>query len=384
MISSHLKSFPLQVIFILLCTTYMVRLTHACSTGDVQSQMQLFYKKAVSSSLRDSGLQAGLLRAGFHDCISTTTEKPDSGCNGSLRSEKERMARNNARLGPTIDFVVNTRDSLATCISYADAFVLGYCAAVKTAAGLSIVTLMVNPSFPRTDVPDGVDDLTSDGRVLLPNPTVGFDTNLQFYAERGLTATDLVVSNVVGHAIGSFRNRVDGSEFPLNNFTATPNVVGPQYAAHLLWRHENSDDTDLKGFATLRSDLSFVASSTGRDILSKYASFKLIGGNQNSKIRMSWTGAQKKKVLADFQRFSVKMGQVSGKVMTGQASIKDPDYVDDLKRSTKDWDGPRDEFETGSKQDIDQNPQLSDTPDDEKPWFKVSKNFFSTVYSKVE
>lgn len=70
--------------------------------------------------------------------------------------------------------------------------------------------------------------------------------------------------------------------------------------------------------------------------------------------------------------------------MTGQASFQVPSDIAVLKRSTEDWDGPRDEVKTGSKKDIERNPQLSEMKDADKAWFKVSQNFFRSVYSKVE
>lgn len=354
-----------------------------CTTAMVEEQMQKLYQSLVQMSFTNAPFQAGLLRAGFHDCATTNLVQIDSGCNGSLRNEKE--VRNNLRLVPTIDKVVSTRNGLAPCVSYADAFLLGYAAAVKTAAGLSIVRLLVDPGRPRADVPDGVGDFgDTEGTVQLPSPVVPDSGDLiAFYAARQMTMEDLIISNVIGHAIGSVRARPADAVFPVNNFTAAPSEAGPLYAGHLLWRDDTGSETDLRGFTTLPSDQALVADPNGRALLEQYATFRLLGANtRHERIRFSWNLRQHREALRAFQRFSVKMSQLSGSIMRGDSSFRLPTDVDTLRSSTRGWDGPREIRLNPRDADEEVNPALSETSDIEKPWFRVGQDFFTFFNSK--
>lgn len=367
-----------------------------CDTAQIDSQMKVLYSAFIQSSGSDANLQAGYVRGGFHDCAPAVKEKPKSGCNGSLRSEGNVFA--NSRLVATIESVTSKRNEMAPCVSYADSFMLAYAAGIKTGADLSIVSLLVDSSNPREDSEDGETDADSENNVNLPSPvSTDIAGILKFYEDRHLTLRDLVVSNVVGHSFGSVRSFRVTENTPLRNFTVTPNGVGPFYTAHLLWRFEKGSDQDLAAFFTLRSDQALVNDPNGRNILKSYARYHITGpqkggkgkgkGKGNSKvkqaIRMFWTGNEARKALKDFQIFSVKMSQLSGKIMTGDDSFVIPSSAFTLKRESKGWDGPKDLPYNGRDVDQTLNPVLSDIEEQDKPWSKVKPNFFKDVFTKV-
>lgn len=376
--------------FIVLCLIFVYLAQGAptiCDTNTIDRQMKTLYAAFLKSSSEDSSLLAGYVRGGFHDCATATKGKPKSGCNGSLRNEGD--ARPNARLASTIESVTTKRDELAPCVSYADGFMLAYSAGVKTGAGLSIVSLLVNPSMPRDDAGDDEDDGDERGRIQLPNPTSrNFSNLLEFYTDRKLTLKDLISSNAVAHSIGSVRSRDVDALFPVNNFTAFPARAGPFYTAHLLWRFETNSERDLLGFFTLPSDQTLVSEKSGRDILNTYGRYKVIGPQKagkksNQKIRLSWTGKESRVMLLDFQLFSVRMSQLSGRIMTGEDSFDIPTSAFKLRRTSKGWDGSKDLPFTGTDLNQDLNPALSEFKEADKSWSKVGKNFFTETFTKL-
>lgn len=346
-----------------------------CPTETVEAQMKSLYSSFRVLTTNNPSLLAGFIRAGFHDCATTTRSKPNSGCNGSLR--EEGTARPNARLEPSIATVTAKVDEIAPCVTYADGFMLAYSAAVRTATGLSIVPLLVDPSNPRTDSADGVTDADEQNRLQLPNGgSVNFTELLVFYTDRKMTVRDLISSNAIGHSVGSVRSRDVDALFPVNNFTAIPNRGGPFYTAHLLWRFDTGSDRDLKGFFTLPSDKTLVSNPAGYQIFDSYAAYNILGSS--GKIRFAWTGAESRSTLLDFQLFSVKMSQLSGDIMTGAKSFVIPSAASQLRRESAGWDGSNDLPFTGTGLNQDLNPALSDLPDEEKSWNKVGPTFFQT------
>lgn len=346
-----------------------------CSTELIGSQMKYLYSSFRDITTNDANLLAGFIRGGFHDCATTTRNKRNSGCNGSLRDEGS--ARPNARLVSTIKTVTEEVDATAPCVSYADAFMLAYSAAVKTATDLSIVPLLVDPSNPRTDSIDGDTDADEQNRLPLPNGgSVNFTELLQFYTDRKMTVRDLISSNAIGHSVGSVRSRNVDALFPINNFTAVPDRGGPFYTAHLLWRSDTGAEQDLKGFFTLPSDRTLTSDPAGYRIFDSYAAYKIL--RSSGKIRFSWTRAESRRTLLDFQLFSVKMSQLSGDIMTGAKSFVIPRAASKLKRESAGWDGPRNRRFTGTRLSKDFHPAMSKITDEEKPWNKVGPAFFQT------
>lgn len=363
-----------------------------CTTAEIDSQMKDLYNSFLESSRTDGNLLAGYIRGGFHDCATAIAEKPKSGCNGSLRSEGDVFA--NIRLQATIESVTSKKNALAPCVSFADSFLLAYSAGVKAGADLSIVPLLVDASTPREDFADGETDKDSEDNLNLPSPRdPDIAGILKFYTDRKMTLRDLVVSNAIGHSFGSVRSFSLTSVQPLRNFSITPHGVGPFYVAHLLWRFSTESETDLNGFFTLSSDQSLVADAGGREILNSYAKFRLTGSKGRGRgkgksggtegIRMFWSGSQARLALRDFQVFSVKMSQLSDKIITGEDSFAIPSEAFDLKRESAGWDGPKDLPYNGRNIDQTLNPDLSDLEDQDKPWSKVGPNFFKNVFTKV-
>lgn len=206
----------------------------------------------------------GFIRATFHDCITVTPDKPDSGCNGSLRLTEEITNPNNARLS----LVTNELEGIlasTTCVSFADAIQIG----VEVASNLAGL-----PMFPgflgrgRTDA--GTPD-TVNGE--LPSPIATFAELKAFYERKGFTVRDLVVSSVGGHAVGRFLAR-SGAEFP---FTPNELVIDNGYAINLL-DGILAGQTNLPGFNTLPSDRSLVEDEAARFWLGFYAGRGSRGG----------------------------------------------------------------------------------------------------------
>lgn len=355
----------------------------ACSTSNIDSEMKALYAHFVNAASQDGNLQAGFIRAGFHDCATTVFGKPNTGCNGSLRSEGN--VGPNFRLQPTIEFITSAKDLLAPCVSHADTFLIAYAAACKTGAGISIVTLLVDPSYPRSDVADGVVDENEGGRLSLPSPRSDFTELVNFYAERGMDARDLASSLAIGHAFGSVRSRLEDPEFLLDNFTVTPNKAAPFFTSHLLWRTETNAEKDLEGFHTLPSDMALGSDPAGLSILKEYARYKIMGSGKPSrgnghgggeKLRFSWTGFQEQRALKDFQVFSVKMSQLTGDIMTNGGGFNIPSAANTLRKMTLGWDGPQNGNFVAKGFSADLNPQLSSKSDNQKVWSKVGPNFF--------
>lgn len=373
----------LTVISFLLLTIPLVHAIPApCSVEQTELEMKALYASFVSLTSSDASLAAGFIRGGFHDCATANMDKPKSGCNGSLRNEGD--ARPNARLVTMIGVVTSKRNEIAPCVSYADAFMLAFAAGTKTTTGLSIAPLVANPASPREDSEDDETDVDSEGRLQLPNPgSRDFSQLLEFYTDRKMTLNDLISSNAIGHSVGSVRSRDVDALFPLNNFTAIPNRGGPFYSAHLLWRFDTSSERDLSGFFTLPSDQTLVSDQRGYNVFQSYSRYNILGPKSagresDQKVRLSWTGAQSRVVMYDYQQFAVRMSQLSGDIMTGDKSFSIPSSASELKRERAGWDGKNDLPFTGTGLDKDLNPALSDIAEEDKSWVKVGTNFFKT------
>lgn len=370
----------MNFIFVLvLLVNFIVSRCEGCSTAEIEAGMKLLYSHFVNAACQDGNLQAGFIRAGFHDCITTVPGMPATGCNGSLRNEADFRA--NARLGPIIEFITSARDSLAPCVSYADSFLLAYAGGVKCGTGISIVAHLVDPRNPRKDVDIGITDADSNGASSLPSPFDGHEKLVAFYGARNMSMYDLAVSNAVGHSFGSARVFGQGPPFLLKNFTAIPTRVGPLYAAHLLWRSKNNAVEDLKGFFTLRSDQALTTTSEGVAILERYARYKLTGsGNPDKKngkgghqkLQFYWTGFEEHQLLLDFQLFSVKMSQLTGDMMTNSADFNIPSEAYTLRKMASGWDGPQNDVFISRGSSVELNPELKGDADNAKSWFHVS------------
>lgn len=279
------------------------------------------FRKIVKDN---TALRAAYIRAGFHDCVSTTPRKPDSGCNGSLRFELGNI--NNVRLVDAVNSIVSTTDRVAPCVPYADAFLLAYTASFAVAGNNALRwDSLVDPNNPRVDSNTG--DFSDDqGSVNVPNPlTFDFNELLRFYQDRGMNAEDLVVSTVVGHSLGFIDDPTDGPG-PLFPFTPKNDFVSSLYAINLLNKNVTGAG-NLEEFFTLPSDDALMLNPEGRTILADLAvgkTFeefaaqyqkivpKVVEGNGLGNV---WPPQGKKRTSDVFVSFSIKLSKLTGDSM---------------------------------------------------------------------
>lgn len=250
-----------------------------CSVAFVDSQIKTLYESLLCITERDGRLRAEFIRRGFHDWATTTTSKPYSGCNGSLRNEG--ASNTNARLGKKITVVTLKVNEIVFCVSYPNAFMIAYAAAVKTATGVSTVSLIVDSSKTRLDAENGETDADNQNKLqLLSGGSTDFSQLWKFYTDRKMTVMDMITSIAIGHSLGSVRSKTLDALFPVKHFTAVLNRGGPFYTTHLLWRFETMSARELKVFLTLLSDRTLVSDPRGNNIFKTYARYQLLGSEE--------------------------------------------------------------------------------------------------------
>ena len=136
--------------------------------------------------------------------MTATTEKQQSGCNGSLRLQAEITNENNDRLGNAVEIVqaiVADR-----CMTFADGLLFAMAVAVDNAGGPNIIAEVIDVNAPRSDVDESD---TVDGEV--PSRNGSFETLAAFYTSKGFTVTDMVSSCAAAHSLGGVQqgNRID-------------------------------------------------------------------------------------------------------------------------------------------------------------------------------
>lgn len=152
-----------------------------------------------ATSLIDEGLArqpsraAGLLRAGFHDCITATMSKSGSGCNGSLRLGTELRYKGNIRMSRTIAFLRPIQRT--SFVSWADLFQLG------------VERAMVKTGGPNVFLGGGRRDANSADENTLPGEKTSYSTLKTFFKNNGFNVRQMVVAQVGGHAIGKFKGK---------------------------------------------------------------------------------------------------------------------------------------------------------------------------------
>lgn len=316
--SPHYPQHPINMfmersllLFLLFLSVVLLNQGNACSSVRTRLEFLVFYSELRGLARSDSSQAAGMLRAGFHDCITARHEKPDSGCNGSLRLPEELSHPNNARLqGPVAELM--RRKARYTCVSAADAFMIGFAASTYEAGGGYIFDAVVNENSPRQD------SLTSDyvGNILDLPPVNdrSFQGQLSFYKRKNFDERDLVISLVVGHSIGGAQNQKTSR---VENFTETsPSTVNADYCGGLLSSFLSSEESnpleDLISFNFIAPDFALIDKSStynGVDELRKYCIVRLIGENEfilkfdfNSQI-----------VKSNFRQFATKLQALSGR-----------------------------------------------------------------------
>lgn len=230
----------------------------------------------LATSLIDQGISknkkliAGLLRAGFHDCITATASKSGSGCNGSIRLNKELKYKGNRGIKGTIKFLRPIQRR--SCMSWADLLQLG------------VERSMVKSGGPTVSLGRGRSDANSADEDDLPDETASYATLKAYFKKRGFNARMMVVGNVGGHAVGKFRG---------TNFSANPNKFDNLYAVNL--KNILEGGSGLSGFNELDSDLQMIAKNQGQIWIKYYAS----------------SSKGKERLLADFKTYLEKQASLS-------------------------------------------------------------------------
>lgn len=294
----------------------------------------------------DPILRAAYVRAGFHDCFPASTYKRNSGCNGSLRFEISKEA--NIRLIDATNSILRARDDETRCVSYADAFLIAYAAAIREAGGWPIVDCLVDYENPREDSLTG-DWADDEETLILPNNFANdFDNLYSRFKERFFTEADMVVSNFVGHSLGGFMRPTGfsgGEKTRLVPFTSNSRTISPLYGVNLLWRSTTTDSRDLDGFHTLHSDLAIMRDQRGLDLLANF----VVGGSvedfedfrigTGSTLETEWPREGRLRTAKAFAYFSVVMSQLSGErlIRDNAPDIQAPEDIDDALFRTAWW-----------------------------------------------
>lgn len=263
-----------------------------CSPNRTAADYDLVSQQLAVALSNTPPLLPAFVRAAFHDCITATPDKPNSGCNGSLRLQQELGNPNNGRLGNAINVIVQT--VAGTCVSVADGIQLANAAALQAAGGPDITADVVDSTNPRVDAqsPDTVPG-------ELPDSNHNFDQSLQFYRRNGFTLRDLVASKSGGHSLGRFAQNNQ-----LLPFTTNPQTILSDYAHNLV--QKRSSGTNLPGFNTLSSDDALNSNRGSRRRLDSYAGCQTTGGTCNPD---PLVGLQNLNV--DFRIFLIKMSRLT-------------------------------------------------------------------------
>ncbi|PXF41012.1 L-ascorbate peroxidase 5, peroxisomal [Gracilariopsis chorda] len=287
----------------LLCSVFLVHVATAksgftryfFSTPMCFSSHQKIREVIKKGMKDDPDLIPAFSRAAFHDCITATSSKPNSGCNGSLRLEEEITNMNNDRLQPPLDFLRQHLPTIAhkKCASFADGIQLGAEVAMQISGGPKVLGKLVNSAAPRVDVDDPD---TVEGE--LPDEDDPFPKLLDFYARKGFNLREMVVSNVGGHALGAFEDDEDNQEKP---FTTTETSFNIDYAVNLVQRIDTGKN--LEGFHTLNSDLELLNNTESVFWLKYYAGHTGVGYVPSlGKLRL----------LTDYGKFLIKLASLKG------------------------------------------------------------------------
>lgn len=278
-----------------------------CTSAVRQSHISQV-KQALRISINSQpglNLIAAFVRAAFHDCITATTDKADSGCNGSLRLPTELAHPNNGRLATAMTII--QASVVGTCVSVADAIQLATAVALLEAGGPDIADDIVSAESPRTDalIADTVDN-------ELPNRNDTYQQSLSFYVRKGLSATDLISSYAGGHSLGGF-----SSGSGIQPFTTDVNSVSSSYSKNLVRRAEGAPD-NLPGFNTLSSDANLIQNELAVQSLRHYSGCAQLtsGCEQDDTVGLT-------NLNEDFKNFLIRCSKLTGTTV-GDASKLNP------------------------------------------------------------
>lgn len=267
----------------------------SCTTAEIEADYATLKQSFATEIVRDPTLIPAYVRAAFHDCFPATSDKPKSGCNGSIRLPGEQAQPANQNLLFAIASVINA--AFGTCVSVADAIQLASAVAIKAAGGPDIVSDVVDSSKPREDAL--VDDTVAGE---LPSPGGNHAQLLEIYRRKGFDDVDLVSSSAGGHSLGRFSRLIVADRVPFTNETT---VISGHYSFNLV--QKRASGTNLNGFNTLRSDDALNEDVGSRAKLDSYAGCTQSGGACSPDFSTGLTILN-----ADFRKFLIKLSQLDG------------------------------------------------------------------------
>lgn len=265
-----------------------------CNAQNIELDYATVEQRLSDALANNSTLLPAFVRIAFHDCITATPDKPDSGCNGSIRLPTEQAQPANSNLLFALAAIIQA--TACTCVSVADGIQLANAVALIVAGGPNVRSFVVDSSNPRTDV------LFADTVAgELPSPGSNYAQLKEFYERKGLDETDLVSSSTGGHSLGRFTQGLP----PRVPFTNDTNTVSGHYAYNLF--QKRTSGSNLNGFNTLRSDDALNENAGARGKLDSYCGCQS-SGSSCSPDYVSGGAA----LNAEFGKFIKKQSRLTG------------------------------------------------------------------------
>lgn len=271
---------------------------HCNKKRNVRKQYILFKRDVTKLYKADPPVVGpGLLRLAFHDCITATANKSNSGCNGSIRLPAELNRPANNRLNESVERLRPLiEDSSRDCISWADGILYAAARVTKMMRGGNAKNV-VNMKSLREDV-------NEEDYVDLPSATWPYATAREFYKCKGFSEKEFVVSLAGGHSVGRFTRTEQ-----LHAFTPLQSKIDSEYSINLHLRNLTCrlpHCRNAPGFNTLPIDNHLVGATeeNGLDIIATYA-----GGQQYTKSKGN------ARIKKDFPKFLLKLSKLNGDVV---------------------------------------------------------------------
>lgn len=272
----------------------------SCTAAEIEADYATVKLAFANEIANNPSLLPAYVRAAFHDCFTASTDKPESGCNGSLRLLTELTNFANSNLA--VPMLSITTVVAGTCVSVADGIQLANAVALEISGGPLIASDVVDSSNPRGDA-------SSADTVVLPPRGGSFTQLLELYETKGFDATDLVSSSAGGHSLGRFTQ--GATRVPFTNDTQ---LVSGHYSYNLVQKRVST--TNLDGFNTLNSDNVLNDNADSRTKLDSYAGCQQNGGVCSPNFT---TGIGT--LNHDFKIFLIKMSRLTGTTVGNSAAL---------------------------------------------------------------
>lgn len=304
----------MMILILLFVLSYAASATAETSCSNTRRHdIKAMHKELRHIARSHPALSAAFIRAAFHDCITAHSSNELSGCNGSLKYELHDGG--NDRLDGAVAVIEKVRENYP-CISLADALLIAFVASSKvTRAGVKLRDV-VSFKHGRYDVSEA-DFFNNEEQLDLPVVlSRSWEMQLAYYASKGFTAEDMVISLVVGHSIGGFSEIViNGNNQPVKTgriikFTeVSPNEVNADYCGNLLMKRQLGKN--LPTFNTLPSDDALIGTDQGWQLLRGICSVQT-HGRKSFVLRFR---ADRQELKRKFRVFVRKMQGLTGKAL---------------------------------------------------------------------